>query len=309
MPAKGAGLAILKWVTSFPATRRPGCPCDGDDLRLLGCRRRPLALVDVRAMTAPDRGGRGRRRSGAGARDAHGGHHRLRPARDLGRPLPRGRPSTGRASASTPTPRGPAARGELGWEEVGAREDALACTCHLRDPRERAGVREATCARPPPQHARCRRSRQGRGRAQAVARCELFCDEWAQASHGGELTGAVEAGLVSASRSPSWAVLTGSHRGVPLRMGLPCSTPQAWRSRTSHSASRSSKRTVAGRVRATPSGSSGPDFPKGHAQTDSHPCRPVRIRPRRAGCGSEDEAASGASGSCPLAPRSTARRR
>jgi ornithine cyclodeaminase/alanine dehydrogenase-like protein (mu-crystallin family) len=28
----------------------------------------------------------------------------------------------------------------------------------------------------------------------AVAACSVFCDEWAQASHGGEITGAVEAG-------------------------------------------------------------------------------------------------------------------
>jgi ornithine cyclodeaminase/alanine dehydrogenase-like protein (mu-crystallin family) len=32
---------------------------------------------------------------------------------------------------------------------------------------------------------------------QAVARSELFCDDWEQASHGGELTGAVAAGLVT----------------------------------------------------------------------------------------------------------------
>ena len=32
---------------------------------------------------------------------------------------------------------------------------------------------------------------------EAVAACELYCDEWAQAAHGGELTGAVEAGLVT----------------------------------------------------------------------------------------------------------------
>ena len=42
----------------------------------------------------------------------------------------------------------------------------------------------------------------GPGKAEAtidaVARCELFCDEWAQAAHGGELTGAVEAGRVDA---------------------------------------------------------------------------------------------------------------
>jgi ornithine cyclodeaminase/alanine dehydrogenase-like protein (mu-crystallin family) len=32
---------------------------------------------------------------------------------------------------------------------------------------------------------------------EAVARCSLFCDEWAQASHGGEITGAVDSGLVT----------------------------------------------------------------------------------------------------------------
>ena len=53
MPAKGAGLAILKWVTSFPRNPQAGLPvvmgvicvssvADGE----------PLALVDVRAVTA-----------------------------------------------------------------------------------------------------------------------------------------------------------------------------------------------------------------------------------------------------------------
>jgi len=31
---------------------------------------------------------------------------------------------------------------------------------------------------------------------EAVTACTLFCDEWSQASHGGELTGAVEEGIV-----------------------------------------------------------------------------------------------------------------
>ena len=35
---------------------------------------------------------------------------------------------------------------------------------------------------------------------EAVAAAELFCDEWAQASHGGELTGAFEQGSSGASR-------------------------------------------------------------------------------------------------------------
>jgi ornithine cyclodeaminase/alanine dehydrogenase-like protein (mu-crystallin family) len=73
---------------------------------------------------------------------------------------------------------------------------------------------------------------------EAVARCQLFCDEWAQASHGGELTGAVEAGLVTRDQVAELGeVLTGTHPGRSA-MGLRCSTPQAWRSRTSRSASR-----------------------------------------------------------------------
>ncbi len=40
----------------------------------------------------------------------------------------------------------------------------------------------------------------GQGKAEveveALERCRLFCDEWEQASGGGELAGAVEAGLV-----------------------------------------------------------------------------------------------------------------
>ena len=51
-----------------------------------------------------------------------------------------------------------------------------------------------------------------------MAKAELFCDEWEQASHGGELTGAVEAGLVD--REPtcaSWAACSPAPR--PGRSG------------------------------------------------------------------------------------------
>jgi ornithine cyclodeaminase/alanine dehydrogenase-like protein (mu-crystallin family) len=56
------------------------------------------------------------------------------------------------------------------------------------------------------------------GKAEAelevVRRCALFCDEWAQASHGGELTGAVEAGLVTRDDvTELGAVLTGTAGG------------------------------------------------------------------------------------------------
>jgi ornithine cyclodeaminase/alanine dehydrogenase-like protein (mu-crystallin family) len=47
-----------------------------------------------------------------------------------------------------------------------------------------------------------------------VAQCRLFCDEWRQASHGGELTGAVEAGVVTRDRvTDLGAVLTGAAAG------------------------------------------------------------------------------------------------
>jgi len=50
----------------------------------------------------------------------------------------------------------------------------------------------------------------------AVASCALFCDEWAQASHGGELTGAVEEGLVGRDRvTDLGAVLAGEAPGRP----------------------------------------------------------------------------------------------
>jgi ornithine cyclodeaminase/alanine dehydrogenase-like protein (mu-crystallin family) len=60
----------------------------------------------------------------------------------------------------------------------------------------------------------------GPGKAEAtvgaVASCALFCDEWAQASHGGELTGAIEQGLVTRDRvTDLGAVLTGEAAGRP----------------------------------------------------------------------------------------------
>jgi len=60
----------------------------------------------------------------------------------------------------------------------------------------------------------------GPGKAEAafaaVAGCTLFCDEWEQASHGGELTGAVAAGLVGRDDvTDLGAVLRGLAPGRP----------------------------------------------------------------------------------------------
>jgi alanine dehydrogenase len=218
MPAKGAGIAILKWVTSFPRNPEVGLPvvmgmicvssaADGE----------PLALVDVRSVTAL--------RTGAVAAVA---------AQELGREDARsvgiigcGLHGAWAARCFAASEYGPglcydpdpeaAGRlaGELGWE-AGSRDEAMACDV-------------VTCVTPgyepvvfehdlrPGLHLNMLGA-DGPGKAEAVpeavARCNLFCDEWTQASHGGELTGAVEAGLVARDRvSELGDVLTGAAPG------------------------------------------------------------------------------------------------
>lgn len=218
MPAKGAGLAILKWVTSFPGNSRVGLPVvmgvicvssaeDGE----------PLALIDARAITAL--------RTGAVAAVA---------AQELG---PEDASSVGivgcgyngswaarclaaaefRSGVCFDVDAEAAGRlaGELGWE-VGSREEALACdvvTCVTSG--------ESPVVTAGDLHPRLHLSMlgaDGPGKAEAeveaVTRCRLFCDEWTQASHGGELTGAVEAGLVTHDQvTELGAVLTGTAPG------------------------------------------------------------------------------------------------
>jgi ornithine cyclodeaminase/alanine dehydrogenase-like protein (mu-crystallin family) len=105
--------------------------------------------------------------------------------------------------------------GELGWE-AGSREDALACdvvTCVT--PGHEPVIAPAD-VRPGLHLNMLGADGPGKAEAQpeAVAACELFCDEWEQASHGGELTQAVEAGLVEQDRVTELGeVLTGMAPG------------------------------------------------------------------------------------------------
>jgi alanine dehydrogenase len=225
MPAKGAGLAILKWVTSFPRNPEAGLPvvmgmicvssaADGE----------PLALVDVRAVTAL--------RTGAVAAVA---------AQELAREDARtagvigcGLHGTWAARCLAAAEYGPGVcfdpdpeaagqlAGELGWE-AGSREDALACdvvTCVT--PGNEPVVTVADLH--PGLHLNMLGA-DGPGKAEAepeaVARCQVFCDEWTQASHGGELTGAVEAGLVTRDQITELGeVLTGSQPGRSAQDGV-----------------------------------------------------------------------------------------
>ena len=218
MPAKGAGIAILKWVTSFPGNPQAGLPvvmgvicvssaADGE----------PLALVDVRAVTALRTGAVAAVAAQELAREDAStvgivgcGLHGTWAARCLAAA------EYGPGICFDPDPEAAGAlAGELGWE-AGTRDDALGCdvvTCVT--PGNEPVVRRDDLR--PGMHLNMLGA-DGPGKAEAepeaVAACQVFCDEWEQASHGGELTGAVEAGLVSRDDvAELGAVLTGSHPG------------------------------------------------------------------------------------------------
>jgi alanine dehydrogenase len=218
MPAKGAGLAILKWVTSFPANPAAGLPVVMGVICVSSISDgRPLALVDVRSITALRTGAvavvaaQELAREDASSVGMIGcGLHGTWAARCLAAA------EYGPGICFDPDPEAAGElAGELGWE-VGSREDALACDV-------------VTCVTPgnePVVHASDLRAglhlnmlgADGPGKAEAdlevIAEAELFCDEWEQASHGGELTGAVEAGLVRRDQVTELGeVLTGTNRG------------------------------------------------------------------------------------------------
>jgi ornithine cyclodeaminase/alanine dehydrogenase-like protein (mu-crystallin family) len=201
MPARGSGLAMLKWICSFPGNPAGGMPavmgviCVSNDAD-----GRPLALLDARAVTALRTGAVAAiaaqelgREDAASAGIVGCGLHGAWAARCLAAA------EFGPGVCFDPDPdRAGALAGELGWE-AGSREDALACdivTCVTpgHEPVVFAGDLR------PGVHLNMLGA-DGPGKAEAgvdaVARCRLFCDEWEQASHGGELTGAVEAGLVT----------------------------------------------------------------------------------------------------------------
>jgi alanine dehydrogenase len=200
MPARGSGLAILKWVTSFPANPGKGLPVVLGTISVSDAESGlPLALVDVRSITALRTGAVAAVAAQELAReDARTvgiigcGMHGAWAARCLAAA------EYGPGVCFDPNPDAAGAlAGELGWE-AGSREDAVECdvvTCvtpanepvvHVDD--LHPGVHLNMLGADGPGKAEAE--------PEAVARCVLFCDEWEQASHGGELTGAVQSGLV-----------------------------------------------------------------------------------------------------------------
>lgn len=221
MPARGDGLAMLKWISSFPANPAAhslpsvmGVVVVNDAETSL-----PLALLDAGAVTALRTGAvaavaadalavSGARRVGIVGCGLHGAWTaRCLAAAGYGPGVCfDARPEAAAALAD-----------ELGWT-VGTLAEALAADVVNCVTPGFSVVVDAKDLRPG-LHLNMLGA-DGPGKAEAtigaVRSCALFCDEWAQASHGGELTGAVEAGLVARENvTDLGAVLAGTAPGRP----------------------------------------------------------------------------------------------
>ncbi len=220
MPARGEGLALLKWVTSFPQNPSRGLPTvtgviclsdasTGEPLMLIDARSvtalrtGAVAAVATTALAAPESrsvGIIGCGLHGAWVARCHAvAGYRRGICHDV-------RPESAAALAA-----------ELGWA-AGSREEALRCdvVCCIT-PGEEIVV-DAGSLRPGLHLNMLGADGAGKSEASvgAVASCALFCDEWEQASHGGELTAAIAAGLVAREEvTELGAVLAGEAPGRP----------------------------------------------------------------------------------------------
>jgi alanine dehydrogenase len=220
MPARGDGLALLKWVTSFPGNPERGLPAVTGVICLSDAGNgEPLMLLDARSVTALRTGAVAAVAAKALARPEGRtlgiigcGLHGAWAARCLA--------AAGYGPGVCYDPRRAAAHalaGELDWD-AGPREAALRCqvVCCVTPGSEI--VVDAGDLRPGLHLNMLGADGPGKAEASvgAVASCALFCDEWEQASHGGELTGAVQAGLVSREQvTELGAVLAGDAPGRP----------------------------------------------------------------------------------------------
>jgi alanine dehydrogenase len=198
MPALGAGHASLKWVTSFPGNPAKGLPTvTGLVLLSDASNGTLLAALDAGAVTAL--------RTGAAA---------VLAAETLGREGTAaviGTGVNGRATARTFVARGrdvmvydvDADRARSAADELGARaatrDEALAADVVVTVTPGKEIVFGDGSLRPG-QHVSLMGA-DGPGKAEIavgeMGRVRMFCDDWEQASHSGDLAAAVEAGVLT----------------------------------------------------------------------------------------------------------------
>ena len=200
MPARGDGLALLKWVTSFPGNRERGLPVvtgalllsDADTgalLAIMDCaavtslRTGAAAAVSAQALGAEGASSAGV--VGCGVNGAWAG--RCLAAAGFGR----GVCTDVRREAAE------ALAAELGWR-AGTREEAAAQDVVVTVTPGESPVVLASDLREGQHIAVLGADVHGKAEVEptALARCRLFCDEWEQASAGGELSGPVSRGRV-----------------------------------------------------------------------------------------------------------------
>ncbi len=200
MPALGDGLALLKWVTSFPGNTARGLPVvRGEVLLSDATTGEELAVIECSSVTSLRTGAAAAVSAQALARDG---------AQSVGI-IGSGVNGAWSARCLAAVGYGPgvcadlrpeaaeALAGELGWRlgssEEAARQDVVVTVTPGDQPVITAGVLT------PGQHIAVLGA-DAHGKAEveleALERCRLFCDEWEQASAGGELANGVEAGLV-----------------------------------------------------------------------------------------------------------------
>jgi alanine dehydrogenase len=218
MPARGDGLAILKWVTSFPRNAERGLPAvagavlvsnadTGELVAILDCaavtslRTGAAAAVSATVLAPPAAGAVGA--IGCGVNGAWAARCLVAAGYGPGVCFDP-RPEASRALAE-----------ELGWrsgtrEEAAGQEVVVTVTPGARPVILGADLR-------PGQHlAVLGADAAGKSEveAEALARCRLYCDDWQQASSGGELASGVASGLVRRDDvTPLGAVLAGDAQG------------------------------------------------------------------------------------------------
>jgi alanine dehydrogenase len=222
MPALGDGLALVKWITSFPGNPARGLPTVTGVICLSDATNgEPLMLLDARSVTALRTGAMAAVAAQALAREGARtvgiigcGLHGAWAARCLAAAC------YGPGVCDDPrTDAAQALASELDWDR-GSRNQALRCDVVCCVTPGAKVVIEVGDLRPG-LHLNMLGA-DGPGKAEAtvpaVASCTLFCDDWTQASHGGELTGAVNAGVVTREQvTELGAVLAREARGRPGR--------------------------------------------------------------------------------------------